>query len=166
MGSVALLVILVGVFIVYEAVKSLTPAEAAASANQPASSAGTGGGTAVGNAVQPVTGSGGSIPQNWLQALAAHESPSALRGDFTYGAFGLSAGSTPGIGVPGTTAYSSQDPRGGTFTPQLFNSWDQAVQGLRSWIDRYAPEAYGASSCAQFMSILQSHGYGPLAGTC
>lgn len=167
MKAVAYAIIAIGALVVYEAYEGLkgtgSAANAQAAGTQSTGSSNGGGGTATGT----VDSSGSTIPGGWLDALAAHESPSALNnGDFTYGAFGLSAGSTPGIGTPGSICYASQDPNGGCFTPQLYSGWSQAVQGLEQWINRYAPEAYQATSCAQFVSILQQHGYGNLAGTC
>ena len=157
MAAVGIALLVIGALIVYEVVKG--GGITAASATTPSGTGSTGV-----SAISPSPS--GLIPTSWLTALAAHESPSALQGDFTYGAFGLSAGSTPGIGVPGTTSYGSQDPRGGSFTPQLYSGWNEAVAGLENWINQYAPEAYGAGSCSQFVAILQQHGYGPLAGTC
>ncbi len=112
-------------------------------------------------------GSSGLIPNSWLRGLAKSESPSALQGNYQYGIFGLSAGSTPGIGYPGQTSYSSQDPNGGTFAPQIYQSWDQGLQGLTQWINQHAPSAWGyaqSGNCVGFFQALQAGGYGGNAG--
>lgn len=139
MTAVLFGVMILGALIAYESWLGLKSASAAPSGGSGPASAGSSPGTVPTVSLPP---GGGSVPQSWLIGLARNESPSALQGNFQYGAFGLSAGSTPGYGTPGTSSYGSLDPRGGSFQPQIFSSWAEAVSGLTAWINRKAPQAW------------------------
>lgn len=98
----------------------------------------------------------GTLPTNWLQALAANESPSALKGDFSSGAFGLSCGATPGFGTGCTGPLHSNDPRGGSFNGTIYRSWEEAVAAFGSWVNQYHPEAFRYAALGDCVGFFQS----------
>ena len=153
MGAVGIVLLVAGGFLVYEVLKGggITAASAStptgAQLEQP-----------LGDAAISHTAAPGAIPTSWVNALAANESPSALQGDFNYGAFGLSCGTVPG--------YPCTPPQygGAGMTPplQLFPNWAAAVSGLEYWVNQNAPEAWGfaaAGNCQGFFQALVNHNY-------
>lgn len=160
MSAAGFAMLAIAVLVAYEAFKHIQVVSASGSSapSGPATSPNLGN----------TAGVQGGIPSSWLIGLAKNESPSALQGDFRYGTFGLSWGATPGIGTKGAT-YGSQDPNcfGCGFTPTVYSSWEQAVQGLSQWINQHAPSAWQyaqSGNCQGFFSALQSGGYGGNAG--
>lgn len=158
MGSIALLMLIVGGFLAYEVFKSIKVTPAAALSNPTQPSAPTGGNTSPGSVTPPAQGR--LFPQAFYNAIAASESggynpPSGCPNAF----FGISGSGTAGSCPPQPSgAYP------GAMTPALaiYNTPQEAFQAfdnlLSSGIYSGAFQKYqsGGNFC-QFVSDIAPH---------
>jgi hypothetical protein len=154
-GSLALLLIIVGAFLVYEVAKNVSNAEAANSTNTSSS-----GSSNVSN-LSATTG-GRLFPQKFYDVIAGSESggynpPTLLNGQPSYSFFGIG-----GIGPAGQSNGISSN--GQPVSLAAYQSAEQAFQAFDSLVSsgRYAP-AYAQYSSSgnicQFVIDIANAGY-------
>jgi hypothetical protein len=155
MSGLGLVILLVGAFAIYEAVRAVSAAHrvSAASAASGPSSAGNPPAT-----VAAFTGGGGLLPASWYNAVLANESTLPPPGSGTpEPAFGLS-----GAGPAGSRAFPSQAPPYTTPPLQLFNTMEEAVGAFDSLLrsGRYAG-CIGQipSGCLAYFTCIGNAGY-------